>query len=859
MESTKNTAYIERFKAALSPGAIALLSLLLLGYVGLGETLRSYPGLQHDRLVAQGEVVQTEINTFLQAGLPLRQFVGFETLATPLIDSDSLLQSIVVSDLRGSILFSASAQGQDPVSALQDQPLPIGETKTGLSPAFTIQETPQNYIAVLPLENKFETVGFLSITLDKVSILSAVKEKFGMVFGIMLALAAVILLGAFFMNGFRASVSGRFLQPFFAAIFIIAAGVVTTVTIQIYSQGVQAKASALADSLSTRVGTVLDLGLDLEDISGVNQALIDYHQRNPELDSVALTLNGEAAYHSNKELIGGQWSEPQNSFVYQQALVPEGQNSSKDQFSLVLAVPKSVVYSRVARNVKNFAVLFLATVFLTALFFKLSVVLEERKRKKEMSESVTAVTDATGLEALRELEYDSDSSKAYRLALLTPLFFVAVFLEAMNASFLPQLIQEVSVLSGLGAGFTAQVFILFFLAFALTLVPAGKFAEIHGSRGLLLTGSILTASSQILLAFIESASVWVQAYFGAGAIEILCLARVVSGIGQGFLLIGTQAFILENTPESRRTQGNNLIVYGYNGGIISGAAIGALLAVYLGYAGVFLIAGIIGFLCAIYVFVLLSSGHSSNKSSALEEGGDTQRGSLRQYLSGYLDLFKVLGDLKFLNTIIAVGIPTKAILTGVTIFAIPLILSTLDYAPDDIGQIIMIYGLGVVLASHFISKHVDRTGSSTNVLFGGAILSSIGLLLIGVMLEAPTIVTEFLNLNPERFSGWIEVTALILGVALLGVAHGFINAPVVTHVAEARVTEKIGLAPSTAIYRFLERLGHVAGPLIVAQFLLLFGMQPSTLLYLALAIVILGLIFRIVALSDSRPARERAA
>ena len=858
MESIKNTPYIERFKAALSPGAIALLSLLLLGYVGLGETLRSYPVLQHDRLVAQGEVVQTEINTFLQAGLPLRQFVGFETLAAPLVDSDSLLHSIVVSNLGGSLLFSASAQGRDPVSALRDQPLPIGETKTGLSPAFTIQETSQNYIAVLPLQNKFETVGFLSIALDKVSILSAVKEKFGMVFGIMLVLAAVILLGAFFLHGFRSSVSGRWLQPFFAAIFIIAVGVVTTVTIQIYSQGVQAKASALADSLSTRVGTVLDLGLNLEDISGVNQALIDYHQRNPELDSVALTLNGEVAYHNDKELIGGQWSEPENCFVYRQALLPGNENASEDQVSLVLAVPKSVVYSRVARNVKNFAVLFLATVFLTALFFKLSVVLEERKKKKEMSETVTAVTDASGLEALRELEYDSDSSKTFRLALLKPLFFVAVFLEAMNASFLPQLIQEVSVLSGLGTGFTAQVFILFFLAFALTLVPAGKFAEIHGSRGLLLTGSILTASSQLLLAFIDTASVWVQAHFGAGAIEILCLARVVSGIGQGFLLIGTQAFILENTPESRRTQGNNIIVYGYNGGIISGAAIGALLAVYLGYAGVFLVAGIVGVLCATYVLVLFPSRHPSIDTPTLEEGSSAQPGGLKQYFSGYLDIFKILGDLKFLNTIIAVGIPTKGILTGVTIFAIPLILSDLDYAADDIGQIIMIYGLGVVLASHFISKQVDRTGSSTDVLFGGVILSSIGLMLIGVMLEAPATLSEFLNLNLERVSGWIEVTALISGVLLLGVAHGFINAPVVTHVAEAKIAKEIGLAPSTAIYRFLERLGHIAGPLIVAQFLLWFGMHPSTLLYLALVTVILGLIFRIVSFSDSSSTRERA-
>ncbi len=97
-------------------------------------------------------------------------------------------------------------------------------------------------------------------------------------------------------------------------------------------------------------------------------------------------------------------------------------------------MPKSVVYSRVARNVKNFAVLFLATVFLTALFFKLSVVLEERKKKKEMSETVTAVTDASGLEALRELEYDSDSSKTFRLALLKPLFFVAVFFAVLRGA-----------------------------------------------------------------------------------------------------------------------------------------------------------------------------------------------------------------------------------------------------------------------------------------------------------------------------------------------------------------------------------------------------------------------------------------
>ncbi len=850
-------AYIERLKASLSPGVIALTSLLLLGYVGLGETLRSYPALQHDRLVAQGEVVQTEINTFLQAGLPLRQFVGFETLAAPLISSDKYLRSIVVSDLLGNALFARTAQDVEPIKPVAGQPLPVRSLEGTPPPDFTIQETPEHFIAVLPLQNKFETVGFLSVSLDRVQILSQVKDRFKNVFLIMLGLAGVVLLGAFLLHGFRFAVAGRWIQPFFALIFIVAAAVVTTVTVQIYSHGVQAKASALTDSLSARVGAIFDLGLDLKDISGVDHALIEYHHRNPELDSVALTLDGQVAYHTNSALIGQRWTEPENCFVYRQGMTAGNVEAGENQVSLILAVPKKVVYLRVARNVKNFAVLFLATVFLTALFFKLSAVLAERRKKKEMAEMATTVTDATELAALRELEFDSESSMNFRLALLTPLFFVAVFLEAMNASFLPQLIREISVLSGLGAGFTAKVFILFFLAFALTLIPAGKYAETRGSRGLLLTGSFLTAIAQLLLAFIEPASSWVQANFGFGAIEILCLARVLSGIGQGFLLIGTQSFILENSVKSKRTQGNNIIVYGFNGGIISGAAIGALLAVYLGYAGVFLVAGVIGLLCVIYVLVFLP-GRQLAEDQASEEETERDRGGLRLYFSGYADIVHIFRDLKFVNTIVSVGIPTKAILTGVTIFAIPLILTELGYAADDIGQIIMVYGLGVVVASQLIAKYVDRTGASTNVLFAGVVLSSIGLMLIGVMMDASALLNEATGINTQNFGTWIEVGTLMFGVALLGIAHGFINAPVLTHVADAAVSQKIGLAPSTAMYRFLERLGHVAGPLVVAQFLIWFGSKPSTLMYLALAILILGLIFRIVSFSTNSSVQKQA-
>ena len=98
-----------------------------------------------------------------------------------------------------------------------------------------------------------------------------------MVFLVMLGLALVVLVGAFFLHGMRATVATRWLQPFFAMVFIVAAVVVTTLTVQIYSHGVQAKASALADSLATRVGSVFDLGLSLFGITIQYDCLIEHH------------------------------------------------------------------------------------------------------------------------------------------------------------------------------------------------------------------------------------------------------------------------------------------------------------------------------------------------------------------------------------------------------------------------------------------------------------------------------------------------------------------------------------------------------------------------------------------------------
>ena len=67
---------------------VLALSLVLLGYVGLGEAYRTYPKFQVDTLEAQGEIVKTSMQSFLLAGLPLEQFPGFATLTQPVLASN---------------------------------------------------------------------------------------------------------------------------------------------------------------------------------------------------------------------------------------------------------------------------------------------------------------------------------------------------------------------------------------------------------------------------------------------------------------------------------------------------------------------------------------------------------------------------------------------------------------------------------------------------------------------------------------------------------------------------------------------------------------------------------------------------
>ena len=100
-------------------------------------------------------------------------------------------------------------------------------------------------------------------------------------------------------------------------------------------------------------------------------------------------------------------------------------------------------------------------------------------------------------------------------------------------------------------------------------------------------------------------------------------------------------------------------------------------------------------------------------------------------------------------------------------------------------------------------------------------------------------------------NGMLSTAVVIAGVISVGIAHGFINAPVVTHVAHSELARQIGANSATTAYRFLERIGHVVGPVLVAQLFLIWGQSPQILAGIGIATAIW-------ASSSSCTARRRA-
>ena len=760
---------------------VCCFSLSTLVYVAQGDGDRTYREFYRGAAYAQGQLLQNALQSFARLDLPLRQFAGFNALAQPLLANGSAIAQVKISDDHGRTIFVSAMDPPKDANAIGKHaadPIDNGGQATG-----KVEQI------IFPIQNKFETVGNLVLEIRPEIISRRIQADFRPLWILVLLASSGFALLTLWTAGRSWERKRVMTAAAFVGTFTVVACAVTFTLLNLYTDGASAKGRALLTSLSGRLDDVPAAKIDFDQIGGIDHLFDQYRRLNPDISTIVLLVDGMVKFQTGLSASNVPWTPPERAFEHVADISGKGNLRS---IKIAITMPRNVVYRQISECIRSILALFIASGLLA--YFSMSVArsLQEAREDKLLKEK---------------------KASEFGLGLIKPVFFLATFIENLNYSFLPQHVLTAAKASGVSPSFVSLPFILFYFFFAASLIPAERMERRCGPHKLILAGLTLVAVGLLTLA-------------GEFGFYSIVLARALSGVGQGLVFIGVQSYILNATTLETRTRGASIIVIGFQGGMMSGMAIGSLLVSQLGHTGVFELGAIIAAVTGLYTWGILPS---------LDAGARFPEPN-RQHV--WRNIMLTLRDPQFSRAIWFIGLPAKAVLTGVLLFALPLLLVKQGYRQEDVGQITMAYGASVIAASAFVSARKSRRHRGTGgILVCGAFLSGVGLLLMSA--AGPTLGGFGLGQIVPAAS------VIVAGAIIVGLGHGFINAPVITQVSEARVSGQLGVGPVVATYRLLERAGHTAGPMVVGQVFMLAGSGSMALGWIGGALIVLGLFFAV--------------
>ena len=389
--------------------------------------------------------------------------------------------------------------------------------------------------------------------------------------------------------------------------------------------------------------------------------------------------------------------------------------------------------------------------------------------------------------------------------------FLFMFSEELSRSFLPLYVRDLyEPVAGLSVAMVVGLPITVFMATVALMTPvSGILTDRYGARRV------------FLLAVLPVMAGYAGACFAHGIYDFL-VWRALSAVGYGMIFIASQAYIAQSTTAGSRAQGMAIFVGAVAAAGICGPSIGGIIADRIGFRLTFLVSLALALAAAWIVYVALDDQHPA--------AGQRRRG-LRLRDVGIL-----MRDFRFVAVVLFAAIPGKLILAGFLFYLAPLFLFELHNSQPAIGRIMMTYGIATVVLAPLVARWADRLGRHAAFVGLGGIVSGLGCVLVYWHSES-----------------WAVLVAIVgLGI---GQAAALPNQLAVIHEIALDYDRSLGSATVLAAYRLLERLGTVAGPLVVAAFLGNFGYPTATAATGAL-VILCSLVFALSRLRRPEAAQQ---
>jgi predicted MFS family arabinose efflux permease len=392
-----------------------------------------------------------------------------------------------------------------------------------------------------------------------------------------------------------------------------------------------------------------------------------------------------------------------------------------------------------------------------------------------------------------------------------PIVFILLVATSLSHSFLPLYMEELyQPLLGLshemvvGLPISAEM-----LCAGLMIGVSGAWIDRRGWHEPFLAGLLLCAVGSLLSAL-------------AGGQIALILARGAFGLGYGLAWMAGQGFVINHTDSATKARGMACFVAAVYSGSICGAATGGMLAERIGYSHVFLAA--MGVCLFGFVFTMLLMRGYFRRPQRTGAGWAIDFRAIRQLMC----------NRNVVLLLVARSIPTAVALIGFLYYFCPIYLDSYGFSQANIARVLMVFGLFMIYVAPLMSRWVDRSARKKPFIVGAGLLGGAGL-------------ASFFVLD-----GMVGVLA---AVTLFSLSFSFASSSHVVFFLNLERTMSVGAGEAMGAYRALEKIGQVLGPIAVAAFFGLAGVEKGVA-WLGVATMAATLLFALGAREPS-PGRGR--
>lgn len=709
---------------------------------------------------SSAERLGRDIERGLRFGKPLASYAGMEEMLAELGQSASGLRQVVIADARGRILYAQPAQSatnaaQPSAESTVEASMLSANDVDGPQPSLKIAD---GYRLVIPLRYK-APVGWLVVDIDGKRI-DATTDNFlrlsSMLLGAACLVAGLILAGRLgLLTGQRAvgmSLSGmtRMLLIIIGTAQVLYACGTLTLFDTYVKQAIRTKADILAEATGRDFEYLIHKGVDVASLRGKEQALEQLLAANNE-------LAGARLLSPDGTTIASAGYTPDAALTLEKSLNtywPSRFRQKQEVLRLQLALQPQAITARISA---------LALDLGASLLISFLLLLELSK--------------LLGLIALRTLPYDTalaaleGAHRSRTVQALRAAGFVFFLGYDMGISFIPLLASQLyEPLLGLkrdvviGLPISAEM-----VSAGLALLFSGGFSLRYGWQKVFAAGTLAAAVGLLLGGM-------------ANNLHLLILGRIAAGFGFGLVLMAGQIGTL---GKANAGAGLTSVFAGIFSGSICGSAAGAMLADHISFQAVLGTAACT-ILLALFTVML---GKESEEESAQAKAGQsaTQQGHM---FSGCMQL---LQDPRMHTVLLLVGIPAAMCLTGFLHYLLPLRLANSHVDQSDIGRIFMLYGLCFITVGPLLGRWIDHRKDKSLFLTLTGLLSGITLLIAA---QATTL------------------TGAAAAVITLGLAQCLAAPATMICVVTLATAQRLGREKTASVYRGLERMGQVAGPVV---------------------------------------------